>query len=196
MGAMEDFMLRLLLVCAVISVAFDMGFAADNSERKTAWIEGGAIFAAVFIVASVGSYNDYKKEEQFMKLSAISDKDNVVVAMRRGREETIHHNDIQVGDIIKINYGMNIPVDGVVVKAFGCLMNESAMTGEPDEMKKEDLNICKMRLEEKDAEYEYVKKADKDKSSHDLPSPIILSGTQVMTGEGLFMCIVVGDHSC
>jgi magnesium-transporting ATPase (P-type) len=62
-GALEDFMLRLLLVCAVISIAFDLGFAADNNERKTSWIEGTAIFLAVFIVASVGSWNDYKKEE-------------------------------------------------------------------------------------------------------------------------------------
>ena len=44
-----------------------------------AWIEGTAIFLAVFIVAFVGSYNDYKKEEQFMKLHSISDKDNVVL---------------------------------------------------------------------------------------------------------------------
>ena len=29
-----------------------------------------------------------------------------------------------------------------------------------------------------------------------MPSPIILSGTNVMTGEGLFMCVVVGDHCC
>jgi hypothetical protein len=29
----------------------------------TAWIEGFAIFVAVFVVASVGSWNDYKKEE-------------------------------------------------------------------------------------------------------------------------------------
>jgi hypothetical protein len=27
------------------------------------WIEGFAIFLAVFIVVMVGSYNDYKKEE-------------------------------------------------------------------------------------------------------------------------------------
>ena len=106
MGAMEDFMLRLLLVCAIISIIFDLGFASDNDERKTAWIEGAAIFVAVFIVASVGSYNDYKKEEQFMKLSAISDKENVVTVLRKGVEQVIHHNTIQVGDIIKINYGM------------------------------------------------------------------------------------------
>ncbi len=34
MGALDDFMLKLLLVCAVISISFDMGFA-DNEERKT-----------------------------------------------------------------------------------------------------------------------------------------------------------------
>jgi len=28
-----------------------------------AWIEGFAIFLAVFVVATVGSWNDYKKEE-------------------------------------------------------------------------------------------------------------------------------------
>ena len=61
-------MLRILLVCAVISISFDLGFAEDNNDRKTAWIEGTAIFFAVLIVASVGSWNDYKKEEEFLKL--------------------------------------------------------------------------------------------------------------------------------
>ena len=28
-----------------------------------AWIEGVAIFAAVFVVSGVGSWNDYKKDE-------------------------------------------------------------------------------------------------------------------------------------
>jgi Cation transporter/ATPase, N-terminus len=34
-GALEDFMLRLLLVCACISIIFDMAFAEDNEERAT-----------------------------------------------------------------------------------------------------------------------------------------------------------------
>jgi hypothetical protein len=37
-----------------------------------AWIEGFAILVAVFIVSGVGSYNDWKKEEQFLKLYAFS----------------------------------------------------------------------------------------------------------------------------
>lgn len=43
-----------------------------------AWIEGFAIFFGVFIVAGVGSYNDWQKEKQFLRLQAESEKDNTV----------------------------------------------------------------------------------------------------------------------
>ena len=41
------------------------------------------------------------------------------MAKRNGQEETIHHNNIMVGDILKIKAGMNIPVDGVVIRSSG-----------------------------------------------------------------------------
>jgi len=31
-----------------------------------------------------------------------------------------------------------------------------------------------------------------ERTNHDVPSPILLSGTQIQTGEGWFMVIVVG----
>ena len=40
---------------------------------------------------------------------------------------------------------MNIPVDGVIIKSSGVTVNESAMTGEPDELKKESFEVCKIR---------------------------------------------------
>lgn len=43
-----------------------------------AWIEGFAIFLAVFIVVFVGSYNDYKKEDQFFKLYALDQEGKFV----------------------------------------------------------------------------------------------------------------------
>ncbi len=43
-----------------------------------AWIEGFAIFLAVFIVVFVGSYNDYKKEDQFFKLYALDQEGKYV----------------------------------------------------------------------------------------------------------------------
>ena len=40
-----------------------------------------------------------------------------------------------VGDICKIRAGMNVPVDGVIIKSSGVACGEAAMTGESDEMK-------------------------------------------------------------
>jgi hypothetical protein len=68
------------------------------------------------------------------------------------------------------------------------------MTGESDELKKDTMDNCKARQVEKDAEYEYLK--SNNKNPHDLPSPVVLSGTQIATGEGWFVCIVVGKFSC
>lgn len=37
---------------------------------------------------------------------------------------------------------MEIPVDGIIIRASGVLANESAMTGESDEVRKETLEYC------------------------------------------------------
>lgn len=35
-----------------------------------------------------------------------------------------------------------------------------------------------------------------DRDAHTVPSPVLLSGTQIQTGEGWFLVIVVGKNSC
>jgi len=70
------------------------------------------------------------------------------------------------------------------------------MTGESIELKKESLEMCEQRLEEKLEEEKFSKTGDQGRTNHDLPSPVMLSGTQIQTGEGYFMVIVVGKHSC
>lgn len=71
------------------------------------------------------------------------------------------------------------------------------MTGESDEMKKEVLEICLKSLAEKNAEVTKVDDAAaKMMRSHELPSPLILSGTSIAGGEGKILCIMVGEDSC
>jgi magnesium-transporting ATPase (P-type) len=111
--------------------------------------------------------------------------------MRDGKEKTIHRNDLKVGDIIKIEGGMNIPVDGVVIVGIGVMADEAAMTGESDHCSKETLDNCIKRQHE----FENDNKGGV-KGHHDVPSPVILSGTQIQTGQGWFICIVVGDDTC
>jgi P-type E1-E2 ATPase len=61
----------------------------------------------------------------------------------------IHFNDIKVGDLVKIRSGMAIPCDGVVISGTGITTNESAMTGESIELKKEPLHLCIIKMDEK-----------------------------------------------
>ena len=71
LAALDDFMLKLLLICAMVSVAVEVAFAEPELRShgkliilltNIAWIEGTAMFIAVIVVAFVGSYNDYQKE--------------------------------------------------------------------------------------------------------------------------------------
>ena len=93
-----------------------------------------------------------------------------------GKEEECHRNHLKCGDIIKIKNGMNIPVDGLCVEANGVLSDESSMTGESDHLLKETFSKCQVRQTEHESDDKYTKTA------HDVPSPVLLSGTQIQTG--------------
>lgn len=63
---LEDFMLRLLIVCAIFALVTEMAFA-DAHHRKYAWIEGVSILLAVTFVSCFGAGSDYNKDSQFIK---------------------------------------------------------------------------------------------------------------------------------
>jgi magnesium-transporting ATPase (P-type) len=70
---------------------------------------------------------------------------------------------------------MSIPVDSILIRGSGVAVDESAMTGESDEMKKETFDVCQHRKDEHIEEEEERGKQERD--SHSIPSPILLSGT-------------------
>lgn len=82
---------------------------------------------------------------------------------------------------------MDIPVDGLVLQASGVLSDESSLTGESDHLIKEAYDKCRYRQQEHETD------DPKSRGPHDVPSPVLLSGTQIQTGEGWFLCIVVGE---
>jgi len=187
--ALDDFMLKLLIVCAIIQIVIDMSFA-DPHELAHAWIEGFGILVAVAIVSLVTAWSDYSKEEQFLKQQSLAESTKTVTVFRDSKESIIHKNNLIVGDKIKIKNGMNIPVDGVCLEAVGVLCDEAAMTGESDHLAKEIPSKCKQRQADHESDTGFTK------GHHDVPSPVLLSGTQVQTGQGWFLCCVVGDMTC
>ena len=165
----EDPTLRVLLVASIISLI--IGVAKDG--LKTGWIEGTAIFFAVFLVVSISSYMNYQEMEQFLKLSR-ENKLKKVLVIRDGMEKEISIEDILVGDILKLRIGDIINVDGFVFGDAKVGMDESPVTGESDIMWKVN------NFESKGQRYS---------------CPFVFSGSQVVDGYGNMVVAAVGDKT-
>lgn len=95
MAAFMDTTLLILLAAAAVSLI--IGAIEDPGGG---WIEGCAIFIAVFLVANISAGNDYTKQLQFRALEASSAADERTSVLRSGAVERINPSDIVVGDII------------------------------------------------------------------------------------------------
>ena len=113
-----------------------------------------------------------------------------VSIIRSGQRRKIHYSELVVGDIVILESGMDLPVDGYLIQANEVTIDESAMTGEGDPIKKNALAACiKKRVQiDHDGRRNTA-------SAHEVPSPILLSGTKVITGEGIFIVTMVGENS-
>jgi len=145
-AALEDFTLRVLLAASAISIIANV--AVEEDHRSTAWIEGFAIFVAVMVCSSVAAGNDYQKEKQFRKLKEVAGSKKEINVWRNGTLIGIHETKLVTGDIVKINEGMDIPVDMLVLEAHDITTNESALTGEPDAIKKKAYKDCIQKRDE------------------------------------------------
>ena len=175
--ALKDLMVRILIVAAIVSIVLGCTFSEDPSKD---WIDGVSIVIAVLVVVLVGSITDYQKEQKFHELNEVQAEGTKYKLIRNGQPEDHISDDLLVGDLIMINYGDIMAADVLLIEGNGIRMDESALTGESDAMKKERYEKCKELL---------------DKGEKKLPSPLILSGTNCVEGSGKGIVIAVGDHS-
>ena len=175
--ALKDLMVRILIVAAIISIILGCTFSDDPSKD---WVDGVSIVVAVLIVVLVGAITDYQKEQKFHELNEVQAEGTKYKLIRNGVPEDHISDDLLVGDLIMINYGDIMAADILLIEGNGIKMDESALTGESDSMKKEKFDKC----------YELFKNGDKK-----LPSPLILSGTNCVEGSGKGIVIAVGEHS-
>ena len=175
--ALEDMMVRILIVCAVVQIVLG---ATLSDEPSKDWVDGVSIIIAILVVVLVGSITNYQKETKFHELNEVQNEGTKYHIIRDGRPGEYISDDILVGDLIMVNYGDIMAADLLLVEGNGIKMDESALTGESDPMKKEPYHKC----------MELMYKKEKN-----LPSPLILSGTNCIEGSGKAIVLAVGDHS-
>ena len=96
-----------------------------------------------------------------------------------------------VGDIVQCQGGYGIAVDGLLLQNTAqCQVDESAMTGESDHLTRETLAKCYAKKDEHEAE------TKNEYGVHDVPTPLLLSGTHLTVADGWMVVLVVGKETC
>lgn len=188
-NALEDFLLRVLIVAGIFSIVINM--IMESHDRHIAWIEGFAILLSVAIVVIVSVVNDMKKEKEFQRLNELAEQGKKITIIRDGHvSEDATIGSVLVGDVVILKSGMEIAGDGYVVEGFSLTIDESSMTGETKPMNKDCIAKCL------DKKQNLIKEKGASKlGHHDVPSPIILAGTKVLNGSGTMIVINVGKNS-
>jgi P-type E1-E2 ATPase len=91
-----------------------------------------------------------------------------------GSTKTIPVSELVVGDIIKLEQGMRIPADSLLIDGIDIACDESAMTGEPEHMEKSHVT---------DANYESN------------PDPFLLAKSLIVKGMGIAIVCAVGTNT-
>ncbi|KIX00604.1 calcium-translocating P-type ATPase, PMCA-type [Rhinocladiella mackenziei CBS 650.93] len=185
-NAYNDKVLLLLTAAAVISLALGL-YETFGTEHEAGaptpvdWVEGLAICVAIIIVVGVGSLNDWQKERAFVRLNT-KKEDREVKVIRSGKSYMINVHDVLVGDVLFLEPGDLVPVDGIFIHGHELKCDESSATGESDALKKTGgAEVLKLL-------------ADGHSNIKDL-DPFIISGAKVLEGVGTFVCTSVGVNS-
>jgi P-type Ca2+ transporter type 2C len=180
----NDKVLILLSIAAAVSLAIGLyqtfGTVHDAEHPPVEWVEGVAIIVAIAVVVLVGSLNDYQKERQFVKLNK-KKQDRKVNVVRSGKSQELSVYDILAGDVVLLEPGDVIPVDGVYIDGYNVKCDESQTTGESDLIHKKPADEVYTAIEDG----EDLHKMD----------PFILSGSQVVEGVGRFLVTSTGINS-
>uniref|UniRef100_A0A7S2UP11 P-type Ca(2+) transporter n=1 Tax=Attheya septentrionalis TaxID=420275 RepID=A0A7S2UP11_9STRA len=168
--AVQDFVLIMLLVLGIISIAVETTIGLDPGEScGTCWIEGCAILTSVLIVVLVTASIDYVKQFAFVRLTNTLDETNTKSVIRAGAQINVVDADIVVGDVLSVNSHSlaSIPADCVLLgpsAGHALKMDESTLTGESKLISK-------------------------------MPGDVILSGTSAVQGAGKMVVVAVGINS-
>ena len=172
--SLSELMIIILLSAAVIQII--IGLTITN-DKKTGWLDGASVLFAVFVVVSVESFTNWQKEQKFYELNNLKSSGTFFKTVRGSNIVDLKAEELLVGDILLITMGEIMPADLLLIEGNEIKIDESSLTGESKPVTKETYENCIMNETKKNI------------------SPIILSGTDCIGGNGKAMVIAVGERS-
>ena len=175
--AFGDEILQILCLCAVIEISIGLSPFTENPGYDA--FDGIGIVFAIMVIVITTAVTNYNKEKKFKQLSDENFKKFQVVVTRNGANVNLSDEELLVGDKCKVDMGMIIPADGIVINSSNLKIDEASLTGESNLMRKESIDNC-LKMKSDSGKY---------------PSPMVFSGTTVKEGEGWMLVLATGPNS-
>ena len=129
-GNLRDPIIIILIVALGVTVLRAvLGFAP--------WYEGMGIAIALVMATMVATWSEFSNENEFQRLMEEASKIKVKT-FRNGRLDEVLIDDLVVNDLVLLQPGDTVPADGVLIEG-NLELNESALTGESESVKKQPL---------------------------------------------------------
>ncbi|KAF4977122.1 hypothetical protein FZEAL_6310 [Fusarium zealandicum] len=175
--AFNDKLIILLTISASISLAIGIYQSVDKSigASRVEWVDGVTIVVAILVIIIASAATDWQKNHKFKKLNERKQQRDVTV-IRSGRLQRISVYEVVVGDVMHLEAGEVVAVDGVLAHSSNLQMDESSISGESDLVHKT-----------VPSHYDPFHTVQAD--------PFILSGTTVARGVGHYLVVAVGVNS-
>lgn len=177
----KSLLLRFLNFDPIIIILLVAGFASlgiacyeyyGAGHGTEVFLEPIGIFVAIFLATGLSFFFEVQADKEFELLNQVNDEEAVRV-IREGKTIEVPKSDLVVGDIVRIGTGEDIPADGRLLEATLLNVDESTLTGEP---------LC----------HKTTVEAEFDQAAT-YASNMVMRGTKVMEGHGIFEVTAVGD---
>ena len=173
----EDIWIRVLCGAAVIQlIIYGLSFIYPQYFHQDI-IELVGVAVAILLSTGVSTQQNYSNERQFNTLQAEASKIDVKV-YRDGEVKVLPIDDIVKGDVVLVQAGEQIPVDGILVKGK-LKVSQASLNGES-------------RDEDKVTPNEEIPR----EKIEDFDNPNwVFRGSTVTSGEALIEAVVIGDNT-
>ena len=169
----EDPMIIIIFIISILLIIIDI----LNKGIKSGYQEGLSIIICLLIYLSLNAFKDYNSKNKIIEYDKIK-REKKCKVIRNNKEAIISNRDILVGDIISLNKGDIVEVDGLFTQEKMIGVDESPIIkGENRYKIKYKSNTFK-----------------NDKENKNYICPFIFAGTYIVEGNGYMLVSAVGNN--
>merc|ERR1712159_145429 len=102
-----------LLISAVVQLILGASIEVCGHGFEKSWMEPFAILVSVIVVTNVTTLSNWSRERDLDEQKNQDNSQRKAVVFRNGDKETIHPDQVVVGDILSIEVGDVVAADGI-----------------------------------------------------------------------------------